>query len=716
MAPIGRFRANRLVSARTGIPSADRSGQIIGTAISQSAGQAVGALAKIAEEQRAVADTLDVMERGTTYENEVRDIAQQVKQNNLDSPNAAFGELKARLNQQATAHFSPNDTGRRTIAMKRVIDGYDQGAVSDLSKWAVNRNNQIINEKFTGVLNNSVVSLREDVKLGANVDALDGQLLKMAAVDSTLGTAKQALVSIMKLTDPSASAAKIDTMVQNKMITAYTNAQLQTNPGLLLAEIRQGKFDKYPGYEEQRELRAEAETAFINKTKEDELDTAQVGTTMLLGILKEAYDISIPSPNGDLQSLTESERAATVQLVNAERKRLLIADQGPTQALANVDSEIEMIKKTQGSLRNMRETFLKNSYFKIEPDVMLEALHLTGIERILGNITDDPDKKYAADLFQLTSTIIEDYNKGKISKATYTTIMTDALPALQNAVNDGLTGFKFKGKSRGFRESLGQIQTAVDNFISDDESSLDRNNILVSSSLKFWEEYSDQIANGAELRPEQFRALGQDAFVKALIEHGKIPSSDLYLIENSDKEQYTLIDKASQRSIVITKTGGLYNIALRGMGRKPEPAKQVREVITPTPVDFGKEIKPLPGVPTAGFPSRVIDVSPKRAPAKEPVVKPGEKLGKIPGAPTPGFPESLIDVTPKKVEPAKVVPPRKAGRITMKDIDANNPEENSLIGQVTAEELLQFRADRTGGMSFNDALKKISNTRQKNRK
>lgn len=719
MAPIGRFRASRLVSARTGIPAADRSGEIIGTAVAGVAGQAAGVLLKVAEEQRVVSDTLDVMERGTAYENEVREITQQVKQNNLDNPNAAFSELKTRLNQQATVHFSSNDTGRRQIAMKRVIDGYDQSAVVDMSRWAVNRNNQIVTEKFTGVLNNSVVGLRETVKSGATIDTLDQQLAKMTAVDSTLGTAKQALVNVMKLTDPSASSAKIDSMVQKKLINAYTNAQLQTNPGLLLAELQQGRFDKYPDYEEQRELRAEAETAFISRTKEEELSSAMLGVTSLQKLIQDAYAVSLTSPDGDLQSLDESLQSSMVVLTDAERQRLIIADQGPTPALANIDSKIGMIKEYQGSLRDLREIFLKNPQFKIEPDLTLEATHLTTMTTLMAEIGDDPDQKYVVPLFKATSQIIKDYKAGKISKNVYTTLMTKALPALQGSVQEGLTGFdKFSGKSRGFREALGQVENAVDRFVSEDKNDPIRNGISVSAYMSFWEEYADQVSQGAELRPEQFRAIGQNAFVKALIKHEKIPRGDMYLVENSDKEPYTLIDRASQRSIVITKTDGLYNIALRGMGRTPEPAKQVREVITP-----GEKLGKLPGVPTPGFPSRVIDVTPKKAPEKKSELLRGvEQLKENIKSPSFTAGGGLTadfnfgkEEPPKKVEPAKP-PERKAGRITVKDIDTQNPEENSLIGQVSFDELMQFREDRREGMSFNDALKKVSNTRQKSRK
>lgn len=583
------FVQRQVVSAAVGTPGVSRSGEILGSAV-VSAGQI---LLQFQARQKRIDDSLEVLDMMNHYESTMLDEMDTIKSVNLNKPEGAIKDYAKVSKIVATSpQFVTGDNRELGLAFRQMTNSVDRNNINNLATWTVRQKNRVTAEKLQNTVLSSADVIGTKVKQGEGIGALLGEINKFKVAQDVAGESEfQQMLNSVKLSNPSVDISKIKTGISETLVTKYVNTQIATNPSLLLGELFDGKFDDIMNQEDITALKKESTNAMTSQSKERFTGAMLTATNQLSAEINSWFDRSVTSPDlGSNEGISDSIQQAEGLRVAVEQETVMLQDHQSKgadvgKALKLNANKLKIIDMYKATLFKTRSTL--NKYEITEPKVntFLEVTTLTNINKLMAEAGDDPDDKYTEPFLNTTMKLMDNFEKGVISKEVFKTAFTLILPSVQEVISNRWNNINHV--SEGMGRAFQQIETDMKNFVSKDELDPVGSGTRVTAYVEFWRTYNQRKNEGAIFTTEQLQQLGQHATVLAMLKNGVFPEEDRSLIENSTigdpaNPTYSRIDRAAGIRIIIYKDKqGLYRLKQRGIPGVQSDIQKVERILTP---------------------------------------------------------------------------------------------------------------------------------------
>ena len=566
--PIREFVQRQLASAAVGTPGVDRSGEVLGAGLAQAGAKFM----EFQERQKRIDNSLEVLDMMNRYETTMLENTTNLKAANMDNPENAIKDY-AELSSTVTnsPQFNTGTNRELGLAFRQMAHTVDRGNANNIARWTVQRKNALTTEKLTNAVTSSADIIGEKVRQGATVDILNDEMEKFGLLKDSLGSeSTQQLLSAIRTNNPGVDITKMQTGITQAFVTKYADTQITTNPGVLLGELSGGKFDGLLPQEDITKMKEEATNAMLSQSK-DRFTTVMLGNVAELSKeMGRIFQEDFSSPDlGTNESISNAVQGAEVLRVGVERGMVILNDLG-TKTGADVSKQIKAEQdklKTIDTYKQMlvdtRSVLNKYGVFKPKPDPITEGNMWVNLNRIVKEADDDPDRDLIIPVLEVQASMADTFNRGKISKETYKSMLIKAIPLMMDAVADRHSGVG--DVTGGMNKAFDEIELNVKNFVSKDEFSPFANSTKSIAYNEFWRAYSKRKQEGVIFTSREMEELGEHATVLAMLKDQQgasvIPEQDRGLVFYSGQVPYIRDDEKAGISITITKNkNGMFTL------------------------------------------------------------------------------------------------------------------------------------------------------------
>jgi hypothetical protein len=539
MAEVKRYFAGKLPSARTPIVSADKSGQIIGNSIAQVAGDLIGPILKMAEQQQAVLNESQRVKTMGEFSSEILSGSDSIKKSNIQDPTKAVEALQGFRNSVKDKYLSgvENDRLRQSLSLDFERFDADQ-KIHDVS-WQIQQTGLLTQQNYLDRINS-------DAKFLSSTDNYQDYLEKTNKLIADRDNYNMVF-----------GIGKGDETV-NKGLESYTKGfiynQLDQGKSFEAAQLlMQGKFDPFITADTKRDLLEGVDKAQKGAQTRSEFMRAAQSVTEMFGASG-----AVISGDIGIADIEEKLSQTGYDLVNAQKNNASA-------------SEVRVLRNQQEMLQNLRnaklESISSTAIDDIETKGELLAQYNTLVKYDKPNRKSGPRNTLTGTLmaisdFQRDAT--KAYYEGKLTSATYASWMEYSRAAIAGDIEANLKttkkGFQADNKTlskladktpdgKRVRKTLTQIlrnadtkdgrSVAVDtmDFFLDDLN--DQTGGDLSQMKNLGDKTLDEMVSRAKLK-SRLKSMGYPVYLTV---GDQIPTSaGLFTISGNDADGMPLVD------------------------------------------------------------------------------------------------------------------------------------------------------------------------------